>query len=132
MPLDDEHRRKELGWAPYVWLGYLAFYIAALFLAVFGVAFAPPADRPAHWLLLCVIAFVCGLHTLAFGHSRYHLPLMPLVLVYTAAALTNSGAIWRQRRSLRFVAVATVCAALVAGWAWTFIAVDLARLTGAA
>ena len=73
-----------------------------------------------------------SLHALAFGHSRYHLPLMPLLLVYTAAALTNLGAIWRQRRSLRFVAVSAVCAALVAGWAWTFIAVDLARLTGAA
>jgi hypothetical protein len=32
MPLDNEHRRKELGWAPYVWLGYLAFYVAALLL----------------------------------------------------------------------------------------------------
>jgi len=100
-------------------------YIAALFLAVFGVAFAPPADRPAHWLLLCVIAFVCGLHTLAFGHPRYHLPVMPLVLAYAAAALVHARAIGRRRRRPAFWLAAGLCATFLLAWSWRAAGPDL-------
>lgn len=106
-------------------------YAAAIFLAAFGLLLAPPADRRAHWLMLCVIAFVCGLHAVVFGHSRYHLPLMPLILVCTASALTHLPAIWRQRRTVRFAVATTLCAVLVAGWVWNFVAVDFERFAGA-
>jgi 4-amino-4-deoxy-L-arabinose transferase-like glycosyltransferase len=106
-------------------------YALALFLAVFGAFCAPPADRRAHWLFLCVIAFVCGIHTVVFGHSRYHLPVMPLVLVYTAGALAHAGAVWRQRATRRFALAATLCGVLVAGWAWSLIAVDWERFVAA-
>jgi hypothetical protein len=106
-------------------------YVAVMVLATFGLVFAPPADRRAHWLLLCVILFVCGLHTLVFGHSRYHLPLIPLALVYAAGAVTHAGAIWRQRTSSRFALAAALCAVLFAGWAWGFVAVDWDLLTEA-
>jgi hypothetical protein len=66
-----------------------------------------------------------------FGHSRYHLPLIPLVLVYAAGALTHAGAIWRQRTSPRFALAVALCAVLFAGWAWSFVAVDWDLLTGA-
>jgi hypothetical protein len=106
-------------------------YVAVIFLAAFGLMFAPPADRAARWLIPCVILFVCGMHTIVFGHSRYHLPLIPLMLVYTAGAITNAGAIWRQRRSVRFAVAAGLCVVLFAGWMWTFIAVDWQRFAGA-
>jgi 4-amino-4-deoxy-L-arabinose transferase-like glycosyltransferase len=99
-------------------------YGAAIFLAFFGLVFAPPIDRRVHWLLVCVIAYVCGLHTIAFGHSRYHLPLMPLVLLYTAGAVTQARTIWARRRSLRFGFAVVLCAGLLAGWTWNFFAVD--------
>ena len=107
-------------------------YVAAMVLAAFGLMFAPPADRGARWLIPCVILYVCGMHTIVFGHSRYHLPLIPLVLVYTAGAITNAGAIWRQRKSVRFAVAAGICVVLFAGWAWTFFAVDWQRFAGAA
>jgi len=106
-------------------------YVAVLYLAVFGLFFAPPADRRVHWLLVCVIAYVCGLHTIVFGHSRYHLPIMPLVLLYTAGAVTQARAIWAQRRGPRFALGVALCAVLLAGWTWTFIAVDWQRFAGA-
>jgi 4-amino-4-deoxy-L-arabinose transferase-like glycosyltransferase len=106
-------------------------YVVVIALAVFGLFFAPPTDRRLHWLFVCVIAYVCALHTIAFGHSRYHLPLMPLVLLYTAGAVTHAQAIWARRRSLRFGFAVVLCAGLLAGWTWNFFAVDRQLLVAA-
>ena len=78
-------------------------YVAAMFSGIFGDLLVPPASWRAHWFLLLLIAYVCGMHALTFGHSRYHLPLMPLVLLYSGAAMARAADIWRQRRSPRFI-----------------------------
>jgi hypothetical protein len=41
-----------------------------------------PVDVRMHWFLLLLIAFVCAAHTAVFGHERYRLPLMPLMIIY--------------------------------------------------
>ena len=106
-------------------------YVAVIFLAAFGLLLAPPTDGRVHWFLICVAVFICGMHTIVFGHSRYHLPLVPLIMVYSASAITHAGAIWQQRKGLRFVLAAGLCSLLCAGWTWSFIAVDWARLSDA-
>jgi hypothetical protein len=102
-------------------------YVAAAFMGILGAVLCPPSDWRVHSLLLLLIAFVCGLHTLAFGHSRYHLPLMPIVLVYSAAAITHAGYLWSQRFSGRFVFAGTLCTLLAASWAWELFLVDPQR-----
>jgi 4-amino-4-deoxy-L-arabinose transferase-like glycosyltransferase len=99
----------------------------AMFLGIYGAMLAPLADRRIQWLFLLVIAYVCGMHTLVFGHSRYHLPLMPLVLVFAAAALVNVRGIWAQRRTGSFWSAGALCCVLVAGWLWGLVAGDLDR-----
>lgn len=37
-----------------------------------------------HGLLLLWIALPCAVHTIAFAHSRYHLPIIPIVACYAA------------------------------------------------
>lgn len=103
-------------------------YAVAVLMAVFGAILAPLEDRRAHWLFLCVIVFLCAVHTIVFGHSRYHLPLMPLVLIYTAKAIRELPAIWSQRNSLRFALAAALSLILIAGWAWNLAVVDWARV----
>lgn len=110
----------------------LGSYAALLFLGVYGAFLAPPADRRVHWFLLAVLAFVTAVHTLVFGHSRYHLPLMPLVLLYAASAILSWRSIWQRRRSLAFVAATAVCAGLVLGWGWSAVARDWQRALEAA
>jgi 4-amino-4-deoxy-L-arabinose transferase-like glycosyltransferase len=105
-------------------------YVAAIIAAIFGIFLAPPVDRRAHWLLLLVVLFVCGMHALVFGHSRYHLPLMPLLLLYSASALVQARAIWRQRKSWAFWLACAVSLVLVGGWVWGIVDVDLQRFTG--
>lgn len=103
-------------------------YVLALFAGIFGMMLCPPTDRRIHLFLLLVIAFVCALHTLAFGHSRYHLPLMPLVLVYAASAVVHRQEIWQQRRRWAFVLACGFCAVFVAGWLWDLVIVDSQRI----
>jgi 4-amino-4-deoxy-L-arabinose transferase-like glycosyltransferase len=67
-------------------------YVCAMFLAILGILLAPPRGN-AHAFLLTVILFVAGVHTVVFGHSRYHLPLIPLLLLYAAAAVDTRA--WR-------------------------------------
>lgn len=102
-------------------------YAAAMIAGIFGAVMVAPADRRLWWLLLLVMAYVCGLHTLVFAHSRYHLPLMPLVLVFSSAALVHCGAIWRRRRTRRFRIAAALSLVLAGGWAWEIVAVDFQR-----
>jgi 4-amino-4-deoxy-L-arabinose transferase-like glycosyltransferase len=106
-------------------------YAFALLFGVFGVMLAPPSDRRAHWFLLLVMAFICGMHTLVFAHSRYHLPLMPLILVYTASALVHARTLWQQRSGWRFRLACGVSGVFVCGWVWLIINVDLERYLSA-
>jgi 4-amino-4-deoxy-L-arabinose transferase-like glycosyltransferase len=102
-------------------------YAAVAILGIFGAVMTPPADRRMHGLFLLVIVFICGMHTIVFGHSRYHLPIIPLVLLYSANAIVNLPAIWKQRSRWSFRLAGGLSGLLVAGWLWTILAVDLQR-----
>jgi 4-amino-4-deoxy-L-arabinose transferase-like glycosyltransferase len=102
-----------------------ASYAAALLLAIYGVFLAPPRDRRLHVFFLLVILFVCALHTIVFGHSRYHLPLMPLVLLYASAAFVRLRDVWHARQRWSFRLATACCAVFVVAWLWLLVAVDL-------
>jgi 4-amino-4-deoxy-L-arabinose transferase-like glycosyltransferase len=108
----------------------LTGYVGALFLGIFGTLFSPPPDWRVHVLFLLVMAFICALHTLVFGHSRYHLPLMPFVLLYAAAAWTDRRRILEQRRSGRFALGVSLCVVFLIGWCWNAVAGDLDLVRG--
>jgi hypothetical protein len=114
----------------FVWLTAGAItvsYVALVFGAVGGAWLAPAADRRVHWLLILPILFITAVHTLVFGHSRYHLPLVPLLCLFAASAIV-SGA-WRHASPpwRRWGAVATLVV-LVIAWGRQVALVDSARL----
>lgn len=112
-------------------LSIFGSYAAALLLALLGVFMAPPRNRVLHMFLLLLIAFICGIHTVVFGHSRYHLPLMPLVLLYSAAAVVHVPSIWQRRRSLRFALACAAGGVMLAAWCYEILAIDLERYLNA-
>ena len=83
-----------------------AAFPAALALAILGVWRVPSRDVHGKVILLLTVAFVCALHTIVFAHPRYRLPLMPLVLVFSGAAIASGAwrqfdlATWRDRAAL--------------------------------
>jgi 4-amino-4-deoxy-L-arabinose transferase-like glycosyltransferase len=91
-------------------------YCLTMIFGAFGMVMAPPQDKRLHILLLLVIAFICGMHTLVFAHSRYHLPVIPLVLAYSASALVHAREIWNRRREKSFWFATVICCVFIAGW----------------
>jgi hypothetical protein len=102
-------------------------YAAALWLGIFGMVLVPPAEARVHALLLLVIGFVCAVHTATFGHSRYHLPVMPLVLTYSAAALVHAPWIRAQRRRPASCLAVGLCVVFLVAWVWGLAGPDLRR-----
>jgi 4-amino-4-deoxy-L-arabinose transferase-like glycosyltransferase len=102
-------------------------YAALMVLAVLGVCLAPPEWRH-HVVLLTVMLFICAVHTVVFGHPRYHLPLVPVLSIYAAAALCTAA--WR-RALIRPAAGALACVLLLSlGAIWAHeIVRDAGRLS---
>ncbi|MBL9093641.1 MAG: glycosyltransferase family 39 protein [Planctomycetaceae bacterium] len=101
------------------------YYAACLFSAIFGAILAPPRWPALQSLFLISIAVPWGAHSLIFAHSRYHLPLVPLLAIYAAAAMTRRDSLISARRSLGFAAATLACVVLACGWIREFLVVDI-------
>ncbi|MCH7614792.1 MAG: hypothetical protein IH978_03495, partial [Nitrospinae bacterium] len=103
-------------------------YALVMVMACLGVFLSAPDDRRIHWLFLLIIFFVSGIHTLVFGHSRYHLPLIPFLILYAASAITQHS--WQRLREGFRVAAAPIaaCLALLAIWGREVLVVETERL----
>jgi len=81
---------------------------------------------------------IVGVHTVVFGHSRYHVPLMPLLAVYAAAFMTSHrGVAWtalgldlRSRQlPLSLIGATLSVTALLFIWVRQVAFVDLGRIS---
>jgi len=103
-------------------------YTLTMLLASLGFFLALPANRTAHFFLVSVIVFVCGVHTVVFGHERYHLPLMPFLLLYAAAAIRQRS--WLRLREGMRTATAPVltCLLLLGIWGRELLFVETGQV----
>jgi 4-amino-4-deoxy-L-arabinose transferase-like glycosyltransferase len=103
-------------------------YVVVMLFACLGVFLSRPPDLRMHLFLLLVIGFLAGMHTLAFGHERYHLPLIPLLLLYAAAAVAHQT--WRHfGKGLRLVAAPlAVAAGLLVIWWREVLIIEAGRI----
>lgn len=100
-------------------------YVVVLTLGIFGFLLTRPTDVRMHWFLLLLVGFVCAVHSAVFGHERYHVPFMPFLGIYAAAAVVSWRVIWQQRGTRMFVLATTVVALLVTSWVAGLVLVDL-------
>jgi len=103
-------------------------YVAVMLLAIFGFVMTRPLDARMHWFLFLLVAFVCAAHTAVFGHERYRLPLMPLIIIYAAAGVVNWREIWRQRTRFVFWFAAGLCLLLIVSWVAELAFVEWPRI----
>ncbi len=103
-------------------------YAILLLSGVMAFTAAPPTDRRMHWFMLLLVGFVCAIHTVVFGHSRYHLVLMPLILIYAGRFFADPRSIWSRRGSISFWIGALVCGVLLGGWIWEIGFIELERV----
>lgn len=120
-------------YSPPRWLGTAASvliavgYLVVVLIGAAGIWLAPPAWRM-HLLLLLPIVIITGVHTLVFGHSRYHLPLMPIFGLYGAALLTTRPSLALRERRPALVGAAATLLLLVGVWIRQIAIVDAARI----
>ena len=120
---------------PPTWFALLASalvivtYPLVMFSAAAGVFRARVSSIPTHALIILVVLFVTGIHSVVFGHSRYHLPLIALLAVYAAAWLTRSTALASATRA-RLAATGIACAVLLAAWGHEILFRDADRIRG--
>lgn len=107
-------------------------YVLTLLGGVVGLSFAVArADgwRPFHLFAVTLAVFVTVVHAGAFGHPRYHLPLMPLAAAYAAHAWTIRARIWQARRSRPFIVATALAVVALAVWIRE-LALELGRFGG--
>jgi hypothetical protein len=122
-------------YAPPAWfqiLGSVAIvlaYIAVVIAGAAGIWLAAPEDRRMHIVLLLPVLLIMGAHSVVFGHSRYHLPLMPIFAVYAAALCTLEATAYRLSHSVMRLGALVSVAALLAVWIRQVAVVDMARIS---
>jgi 4-amino-4-deoxy-L-arabinose transferase-like glycosyltransferase len=106
-------------------------YVFVMTTGFFGLTLVPPGDRRILVFLLLVIAFLCGIHTLTFGHSRYHLPILPLVMIFSSLAIVHWRRILASRGSWAFRLAMILCLMFGAAWMIEIVVVDGQRFLDA-
>lgn len=95
---------------------------------ILGLFLSRPNDLRMHVFIILLILLTAAVHTLIFAHSRYRLPLMPLLLIYSASL----PFFWKTRslrwHNGRFLTAVVLGFALVASWSVQFIVFDVGRL----
>jgi 4-amino-4-deoxy-L-arabinose transferase-like glycosyltransferase len=105
---------------------FISYPLVALSASV-GIFSAMPR-RATHWLVLIISVFIVAVHAVVFGHSRYHLPLVPFLAMYAGYAATE----WRARHvpfsRVQIVGTTIACLCLVAVWSHELFFRDAARI----
>ena len=122
-------------YAPPAWFQVVATaaimlsYVTLVMAAAAGVWIAAPRDWRVHAIVLLPVLLIMAGHTIVFGHSRYHLPLMPLLALYGSATVV--AARWRVPRIVWSPAVAgaaVTVAVLLSIWIRQIVYSDFGRL----
>jgi hypothetical protein len=101
--------------------------VAVLVAGLAGLWLVRPAWR-LHVLLLVPILTITAVHAIVFGHSRYHLPLVPIVALYAAGLGERwTNVEWRAKRLAVFGAAVTVVI-LLASWVRQVALIDQGRI----
>jgi 4-amino-4-deoxy-L-arabinose transferase-like glycosyltransferase len=107
----------------------LAGYVLVVTTGAAGMWLAAPDDRRMQILLLFPVLVIVGAHTIVFGHSRYHLPLIPILALYGTAFVMTHVPSFRIDLRPTFVGATVTVTALVAIWIRQVMFVDLPRIS---
>jgi len=89
-------------------------YSTMLIGAVFGYFCA--RLRPFEIFSLLFIGYYLAMHLMVFAHPRYHIHLLPFLIIPAARAFVARAEIWANRRSWRFTAAFSVSGVFVIMW----------------
>ena len=112
-------------------LGSAAILLAYALVAALGAAgiwMAAPRDKRSHAILLLPVLVLIAAHTIVFGHSRYHLPIVPIFGLYGAALVVERVPSFAILRRPALIGAAASIAILVSVWVRQVVVTDLDRI----
>jgi tetratricopeptide (TPR) repeat protein len=115
---DTEGQQSHAEWsAPLRWSGRLLHFGVLAPLAFFGVWVTWP-DRRRLWLLYLMIAGYAASVAMFYVFARYRLSLVPFLVLFASAGLTEAPRFWRTQPPPRVAAAlaATLVSALLCNW----------------
>ena len=121
-------------YSPPAWFSLLAsvaILLAYALVAIAGAAgmwIAAPRDKRMHLILLLPVVVLVGAHAIAFGHSRYHLPLIPILGLYAAALAVDRMPSAALSRRPALIGAAASIAVLLSVWMRQIVLTDLDRI----
>ncbi len=72
------------------------YYVLLMVTSIIGGVMRPPGHRWAGLAAFAAALHICAIHTLVYGHSRYHVPLIPLLSILSANCLVHGRDLrWR-------------------------------------
>jgi len=100
-PIVNGHwpRLSKTSYLVVITLAIFSSYAFVVVCSVFGILFHFPLRNKALLFCAVLITFFTGMHAVVFGHSRYHLPLIPLLAVFASWGAMNVKTIWENRYS---------------------------------
>jgi 4-amino-4-deoxy-L-arabinose transferase-like glycosyltransferase len=104
-------------------------YVLVVCTGAAGAWLAAPRDWRLHLLLLLPVLVTVAAHTIVFGHSRYHVPLMPILGLYAAALFVQREAFLSWTWSPSAVGAVVSVSLLVLIWVREIVLVDFGRIT---
>jgi 4-amino-4-deoxy-L-arabinose transferase-like glycosyltransferase len=106
----------------------LLVYALVAALGAAGIWMAVPRDTRSHAILLLPVLVLIAAHTIVFGHSRYHLPIVPIFGLYAGALVVERvPSLAIPRRPALIGAVASI-AILLSVWVRQIVVTDLDRI----
>jgi 4-amino-4-deoxy-L-arabinose transferase-like glycosyltransferase len=103
-------------------------FVAVCLLGAAGLWLTPSVDRRLYVLTLLPVVVIVGAHTIVFGHSRYHLPLIPILALYGAAFISAVGPSIRSADRFRLAGAVATVAVLLTIWIRQIAVVDAASI----
>ncbi len=121
-------------YAPPFWFDVVASaaillaYVAVTIAGATGIWLAAPRDKRVHAALLLPVLVLMGAHTIVFGHSRYHLPLIPIFALYAAAVLEPQARKFAVSRPVILAAAGVSVVVLMSVWVRQIVITDFDRI----
>lgn len=75
-------------------------------------------SKAVHLFLFLLIIYFTAIHGVVFGHSRYHLPLIPILCIYTAYFLSSFKNIWKNKRYIFWKLCIPIFAIFLLFWSY--------------
>jgi 4-amino-4-deoxy-L-arabinose transferase-like glycosyltransferase len=107
-------------------------YVLVAAIGGVGLWVAAPRDWRMQVLLLLPLVVIVAGHTIVFGHSRYHMPLIPILAVYAAQLLVSRGPSLQMVSRAAWIGATATVTVFLAIWVRQVILVDWSRITALA